>query len=88
MTSFNNRRGSSQILHGDSYHLSSNAEKNVQRLNAHHSSSNVDQTIQRYSISDTLLTSRHLVTILDGFDYPKILETNILVNGLMVLVTF
>ena len=70
MALFNNGRGSSQNYLVDFHHSSSNAEKNIQRVNSHHSISNDEQTIQSYFTSDTLPTSRPLVTTPNGINYP------------------
>ena len=71
MTSSNSGRGSSRNLMIDCHDTSSNTKQNIQRVDSHHSSSNAEQTIQFHSASDTLHTSRPLVTKLDGINYPE-----------------
>ena len=69
MTSCNSGQGSSRNLMIDCHDTSSNTKQHIQRVDSHHSSSNAEQTIQFYSASDTLHTSRPLVTKRDGINY-------------------
>ena len=55
----------------DSHQKNSNTEQIIQRADSHHLGSNTEQTIQRCSASNTLTTSRPLVTKPNGLIYLK-----------------
>ena len=73
MTAFNNERDSSQNMPIDYHETNSDTdtEQIIQRADSHHSGPNTEQTLHRYSASNTLPTSRCIVTKPNDLTYPK-----------------